>query len=196
MPTVSSPIIRFILAACAACSLTAAPAGNAVAPSLVLDICVNYHCATHRTVTIDAAQWNAVAALLRTSGNAEGERDGITQAIALMERIVGARAGTSGDLPRNRGDGAQPGQLDCIAESRNTTTYLQTFEDADLLRWHRVVEPVKRQRWVFSIHHTAVIEETATRRRYAVDSWFLGNGQAPLVQPLDDWRRALNEPAA
>lgn len=190
----SLSIDQCMLAACAACSLTAVLAGSAAAAPLVLDICVSYHCAAHRTVTIDAAQWNAVVALLRNSSSAEEERRRIAQAIAHMERVVGVQAGTSGDLPRNGGDGAAPGQLDCIAESLNTTTYLRAVEDAGLLRWHKAAEPAKRQRWVFNFHHSAVIREIATDEPYAVDSWHLGNGAEPLVQPLDDWYRAIGAP--
>jgi len=160
-----------------------------------LDVCINFHCRAQRAVALGEAQWQELVALFAPAASAAQERQSIAMAIARMEQMVGVQAGTSGDLPRNNGDGGRIGQLDCIAESRNATTYLHALQDAGLLRWHSVAAPAKRQRWVFSIHHTAVIEETATHRQFAVDSWYQGNGVAPLVQPLDDWRRARNEPA-
>jgi hypothetical protein len=37
-------------------------------------------------------------------------------------------------------------------------------------------------------HTTAVIEETASGDRYAVDSWFLDNGQPPYIARLEVWK--------
>lgn len=37
-------------------------------------------------------------------------------------------------------------------------------------------------------HTTAVISETVSGRRFAVDSWFHDNGQPPEIVALDIWR--------
>jgi hypothetical protein len=39
-------------------------------------------------------------------------------------------------------------------------------------------------------HATAVLAETATGRKWAVDSWPRANGAAPVVQPLAEWKRS------
>lgn len=150
--------------------------------------CIDYHCDRLHHVQLDEAQWGHITGVLTRSNDPARERHAIRTAIALLEQHVGERTGTWRDLARNRAGAGLAGQLDCIAESRNTSTYLRLLQDHDLLRWHQVEQAEKRQRWIFSIHWTAVIRETTTGQRYAVDSWYLDNGQPPYVQPLDDWR--------
>jgi len=116
------------------------------------------------------------------------ERQQLRQAIALLERETGAITGTWRDLGGNVAGAGQPGQLDCIAESKNTTTYLQLISDAGLLKWHVVEDRQKRNPLIFNVHWAAIIRDTRDDRRYAVDSWFLDNGEPPYVQPLEDWK--------
>ena len=54
-------------------------------------------------------------------------------AITRMEQMVGWTAGTAGDLPRNNGGRGRIDSFDCIAESRNATTYLHALQDAGLV---------------------------------------------------------------
>lgn len=157
-------------------------------------MCINFHCRTQREALLGEEQWRELTALIAPAASAAQERRSIALAIARMEQMVGTQTGTSRDLPGNDGDNDQAGQLDCIAESLNTTTFLHVLEDSGLLRWHKVGTPAKRQRWIFSFHHTAVIRETTTDAPFAVDSWYLGNGAEPLVQPLDEWFRAIDIP--
>ena len=85
------------------------------------------------------------------------------------------------------------GQLDCIDESTNTTTYLRLLDQAGLLRHHRVVERATRfGLFVGMPHSTAVIEELDSGNRFAVDSWFHDNGQPPHIVRLEDWRAGLD----
>lgn len=147
--------------------------------------CVDFHCDATRTVTLAAGHWQDVRALFAGETSPAGERERIRQAIALLEREVGRIIGTSGDMARNMmGAGYQ---LDCISESKNTTTYLQLLFDDGLLRWHEINERQVRYPLIFDTHWTAVIQELNSGQRYAVDSWFLDNGEPPYIQPLEDW---------
>ena len=78
------------------------------------------------------------------------------------------------------------GQMDCVDESINTTTYLKLFEEGGLLRWHRVVERIQR-RALFDAHWAGQIQEIETGDRYVIDSWFQDNGLLPNVQRTEDW---------
>ncbi|MBF0255765.1 MAG: hypothetical protein HQL47_04755, partial [Gammaproteobacteria bacterium] len=122
--------------------------------------------------------------------NAAKEREKIAPAIGLLEGIIGKTTGTSADQPRNQATG-DPGQLDCVAESRNTQAYLKALQARGWLRFHRVVERVKRAPLFIDTHWTAVIEEKSTAKgkseRFAVDSWFRANGEPAVVMPLADW---------
>jgi hypothetical protein len=147
--------------------------------------CIDFHCDATRTVTLDSDHWQAVRTLFAGKTSPAGERERIRQAIALLEREVGAITGTWSDLAGNiKGDGYQ---LDCISESKNTTTYLQLLFDDGLLRWHEIDQRQVRHPLIFNTHWTAVILDRSSGQRYAVDSWFLGNGEPPDIQPLEDW---------
>jgi len=149
------------------------------------DSCVDFHCDETRTVTLDSGHWQAVRGLFAGETSPAGERERIRQAIALLEREVGMIIGTLSDMARNiKGAGYQ---LDCISESKNTTTYLQLLFNDGLLKWHEINERQVRYPLIFDTHWTAVILDRNSGQRYAVDSWFLDNGEPPYIQPLEDW---------
>lgn len=165
---------------------TAPPAFVSAPPAFFS--CTSYHCKTGQNVHLSQAQWQAVHDLFRTDTSPAAEREHLRQAIALLEQQVGALTGTWRDLAGNVAGAGQNGQLDCIAESKNTTTYLQLLSDAGLLKWH-IVEPRQvRHPLIFNVHWTAVIRDTRSQQRYAVDSWFLDNGRPPYIQPLEEWK--------
>jgi hypothetical protein len=103
-----------------------------------------------------------------------------------MEQLTGEHLGTSNDKARNSGTG-EPGQMDCIDESTNTTSYLKLFEQKGWLKWHRVEERAVRRRFIFRSHWTAVIKENSSNQLYAIDSWYRDNGQEPVISTLEEW---------
>lgn len=153
-------------------------------------VCMGYGCAEIHMTSLSAAEWDRVRATFGTPADAAGEREAIARAIGLIERLVGPRTGSDNDAP-----GAaiinfrREGQMDCIDEAFNSTSYLRFLERDGLLRFHRVGLPVRRgsfvDRWP---HNAATIAETdGDRRAYVVDSWFHGNGVPPEVLPLERW---------
>jgi hypothetical protein len=149
--------------------------------------CVDYHCDYLVTVQLTSEQWLLIRNLFTPEASASSERRDIQQAIALLEQFVGRQTGTWLDRPGNSGDSMEPGQLDCIAESINTMTYLMLLQQDGLLVKHRVLQRRKRNPWFVDVHWTAVIEDTSDQQHYAVDSWILGNGKPPVIQKLEDW---------
>lgn len=163
--------------------------GSSNSPSRFL-VCRDYGCAVRKWVSLSDAEWSNVRAIFATpAASPAGEREQIRQAIALMERTVGPKAGTAHDDP-----GAailnfhKNGQLDCIDEAYNTTNYLHFLAADGLLRWHDVGEPQKRgyilNRWP---HNTATVIEHGSGQSYVIDSWFGANGELPDVVTLEVW---------
>lgn len=153
--------------------------------------CTDYHCDEGQTVRLNEVQWQSVRVLFNSISSAAEERQQLRLAIALLEQEVGAMTGTWRDLAENVAGAGLPGQLDCIAESKNTTTYLELLNDAGLLRWHSVETRTIRHPLIFNVHWSAVIRDAHSGEQYAVDSWFLDNGHPPYIQPLDDWKSGL-----
>ena len=147
-------------------------------------VCLDYHCDLTQTVRLSQLQWRGVRAQFPGVSNPGAERDAIRQAIALPARQIGRVTSSWQGLPKNRAGAGLPDQLDCVAESPDSTTHLQRLADDRLLQWHEVEEPTKCTLWLVVAGWSAVIRERTTGERYAVDSRFLGTGLAPFVQPL------------
>lgn len=168
-----------------------------VRPDIITDpsparfsVCSEHTCRRVTVVGLQPEQWQRERRLfLPPPLDAVQERERIAQAIALMEAMVGPLTGTEQDKGRNfQGVGIE-GQMDCIDESTNTTTYLTMLLKDGLLKWHSVEDRATRGFFIFGWPHTtAVIRDTVTGQLYAVDSWFLDNGQPPYIQKLEDWR--------
>lgn len=161
-------------------------------------VCHGNTCARISEVHLSTAQWQQVRRIFNPPPpDAAAEREAIRRAIALIERLVGPQAGTSGDLGMNVPGFGLPGQMDCIDEATNTTVYLRMLQDDGLLRFHTLGQ--RTTRGYFRLlpgppHSTAVIRETASGARYAVDSWFLDNGQPPFIVPLAKWKAGWEPP--
>ena len=152
-------------------------------------VCFDHSCHTVSRVSLSSAEWAAVTAPLKAdSPTGAAERTAIAEAIAVMETIVGEHTGTSRDKGGNFAGFGQPGQMDCIDESTNTHNYLYMLEKAGYLRHHRLVDRATRFGLFIGMPHTtAVIQDLETGTRYAVDTWFFDNGEAPPVVELSAW---------
>jgi len=173
------------------CSLLLVAAGSSPAGQAQINVCVDYGCDLEHPVRLSQDEWQSIGSLFDEARSAADERAAVTIAVGRLEQIVGRQAGTQGDLPENSGGHGGPGQLDCIAESINTSRYLQMLEQASLLRWHLVKERAKRHRYIFSTHWSAVLERPDTGEAFAVDSWYGRNGDPALVIPLEQWRQGV-----
>ncbi|CAA7614424.1 conserved exported hypothetical protein [Magnetospirillum sp. LM-5] len=120
--------------------------------------------------------------------NAPDERARIGGAIAHLERLVAPTLGTWNDQPaNNHQDWDLTGQLDCVAETVNTLTYLDRLALAGLILRHDVSHEVIR--FTLILQHIAVeIIEIDTNDSWVVDSWPGANGEEPLIQPYGEWR--------
>lgn len=153
-------------------------------------VCYDNGCGSLAYVSLTQPQWEQLRVLFfPPAETAAEERERIRAAIALMEKFVGDATGTWQDKGGtfNRG---KAGQMDCIDESINTSLYLTLFYKYGMLRHHRVHDRATRGWFFFGWPHTtAVIREDARSVLWAVDSWFLDNGEPPFILPLDVWKK-------
>jgi len=153
-----------------------------------IPVCYNFGCNVQTRVSISAREWGEVSGwFYPPAKTAEQERKQIRQAIGWMEAVIGHHTPTYRDKAKDLPEGAEfPGQLDCIDESMNTTVYLRLFQQAGLLRWHKVVRRAYR-RAIFDQHWSGQIMEFKTGQRFVVDSWFEDNGMLPYIAASNVW---------
>lgn len=159
-----------------------------------LSVCHENGCNRLEYVSLTFEQWQELRGLFHPLARSpEEERERLRRALALMEKFVGAATGTSRDKGGTFNGGE--GQMDCIDESINTTLYLTMLQKYGLMREHRVEDRATRG-WFLGgwPHTTAVISEAAVLgeqgrgRLWAIDSWFLDNGEPPFILPLETWK--------
>ena len=175
------------------------------APSLKsLTVCHGYGCRHITEVSISRESWADIERLFAPEPrDAADERTRIARAVALLEVKIGAAVGTSNDRYAAATFNNSPGQLDCIDETVNTTSYMRLMTAHGLIRHHRIGTAAQRGSitgYVYNdfLTNTAVIVEKNTGAKFAVDSYFYANGRPPVVIPLsvwfDDWRPARDDP--
>lgn len=162
-----------------------------------VSICFNYGCASTATVAYSRKQLAQIRDLLDDAVDAAHERELIGVVIGRLLGWAGQQSPIHADRGGNYADDGVHGKMDCIDHSTTTTRLLYMLQRRGWLRWHQVLAPEVRTRFMVFDHWTAVIEEEPkmpfrdgdplTRRRYAVDSWFYDNGQPAVVLPLDRW---------
>ena len=110
-------------------------------------ICYNFSCKTLQQVALSAEEWRSVIGWFYPAAHtAAEEREQLRQAIGWMEVVVGRHTPTHRDKGLNLEKNPEfPGQLDCIDESLNITSYMQLFQEQGHLRRHRVVDRAYRK---------------------------------------------------
>lgn len=172
----------------------APPDGEAV------EVCHAYTCRMKTTFYFHPKDIAEIAALMKKTKRADTpfeERRAIAYAIGLIERIVGERLGIKDRAGMEFGGSGDPTQEDCVDEATNTTSFLLELQSHGLLKYHTVQIPFSKGDLLKATmegdpvkywpHWTAVIEETKTGQRYAVDSWIYANGENPAVVKVEDW---------
>ena len=151
-------------------------------------ICYDFSCKTLQQVVLSAEEWRSVIGWFYPAAHtAVEEREQLRQAIGWMEVVIGRHTPTHRDKGLNLEKNPEfPGQLDCIDESLNITTYMQLFQDQGHLRRHRVIDRAYRKA-AFDAHWAGQIEEIDTGERFVIDSWFQDNGMLPYLSPSTDW---------
>ncbi len=183
-------------------AVTLAPAVAAKSPGIrvplkvdigAIPVCYDFACKRISVVDLPVAEWREIEAWFSVAAPTPAqERQQIKQAIGWMEVLIGRHTPTYKDLPFNLPAGQEdfsalfPGQLDCIDEAVNTTTYLRLLEREDLLRHHTVIGQAYRKSF-FDQHWAGQIREIVSGKRYVVDSWFQPNGYLPIIQSSADW---------
>jgi hypothetical protein len=163
-------------------------------------ICHAYGCkmqTPYRFTSANIAKIKREMSRVKRNDSPAEERRAIAYAIGLMERQVGAAIGIKDKAGMQWTASGDPTQEDCVDESTNTTSFLTVLQSNNLLRYHIVQGPLGEDNMLYGTligrpvkywpHYTAIILETKTGQRWAVDSWIGDNGENPSITKLEDW---------
>ena len=160
-----------------------APRGNTVT------VCHAHGCQRQASFTFSNADISDLSTLMnyvRKSDTPAEERRAIAYAIAWMEKRVGPSTGTANDRA-GLGFMNSPGQLDCVDETTNATSYMLVLQSNGLLRHHVVIRPYSKFTLFKWPHFAAMIKERRGGPVYAVDSGVGPNGSNPAITLASQW---------
>lgn len=167
-------------------STTIARAASDLTPQSI-PICYHFGCKTLEVVSVSQEEWDQVKNwFAKPARNPVEEREQIKNAIGWLEVVVGRYTPIHRDLGQDQLSNGGLGQMDCVDEEKNVSTFLRLFEDQELLKFHRVVEPAYR-RTAWDQHWAGQIEEVDSGNRWVVDSWFQAYGFNPYIQRTEQW---------
>jgi hypothetical protein len=163
-------------------------------------ICHAYGCkmkTPYRFTSANIAEITREMRRVKRNNSPAEERRAIAYAIGLMERQVGAAIGIKDKAGMQWTASGDPTQEDCVDESTNTTSFLTVLQSNGLLHYHTVQGPLGEDNMLYGTligrpvkywpHYTAIILETKTGQRWAVDSWIGDNGENPSITKLENW---------
>lgn len=159
------------------------PRGNTVT------VCHAHGCQKQESFTFSATDILDLSTIMDQVSNrasAAAERRAISYAIAWMERRVGPATGTAGDRA-SLGFMNASGQLDCVDEATNATSYLMVLQHNGLLRHHFVIRPFSKASFFKWPHFAAMMQERKTGQVYAIDSGVGPNGSNPSILLASKW---------
>lgn len=159
-------------------------------------ICYGYGCKFYIKTGLNKTEWAEVRALFNGDiKNAQQERVVIGTAIALIEQYIGPKTGTDNDKARARIiNFSTKGQMDCVDEAFNTSSYLYLLKQDGLIKMHSLGAPLRRNLNQLSYPHSSAtiyemkfLKKIAAEGHYVVDSWFHKNGALPEIIPASRW---------
>lgn len=142
---------------CCWLTMLSSAAVASVSPARV-EVCFDYGCLSEVEVRFDEGTMSKVKMLLGSPADAAAEREALVRALGELYRTAGAQSPIHADRAGNLLDAGVVGRMDCIDHSTTTTRFLNLIEERAWLRFHRVRDPARRQRFIFQ-HFSAVIEE-------------------------------------
>ncbi|MEH6629705.1 MAG: hypothetical protein V7776_02700 [Halopseudomonas aestusnigri] len=150
--------------------------------------CHGYGCQKTEVLSLNTVEKTGLITAFGTASTAQEERAAMANAVAYMERLNAAKAGTENDVGGTFTGYGQSGQLDCEDEAANTTTTLIFLQDLSLLKHHRLRSQVTRGFFIGGWPHTsAAVVDNQSGENFAIDSWFENSGVKPHVVPYETW---------
>jgi len=159
-------------------------------------VCSGYGCKTYQKTGLTDQEWQKVKDIfIPAPESPKEERQRISLAIAQIEQFIGPKTGTDNDKARAVVlNFSTKGQMDCIDEAFNTTSYLFLLRQDGIIKLHTLGQHLRRNFNDLSYpHSTATIHEIGLEKNiggsghFVVDTWFHQNGARAEIIPANEW---------
>jgi hypothetical protein len=170
------------------------PKGNRIT------VCHAYTCKLQTPYTFskpDIAEIATVMQKVKRSDTAAEERRAVAYAIAHIEVKIGKKLGIKDRAGMQFTASGDPEQLDCVDVATNTTSYLLVMKANGLIKHHIVEGTMSKENLAKGIaqlnpvkywpHWSAILKDTTTGQKWAVDRWPFDQGENPAVQKVEEW---------
>ncbi len=153
-----------------------------------ITLCQNFGCTKTKQISLSPKELARINQHFSpTPVSAEEERERLKTGIGLLERITGPKLGTTNDLAENDFH-MSTNQLDCVAETSNTSQYLLFLSSMGLIKFHRIGGNLHRGLFTLDApHNSAAMIEIESNQAFAVDSWFGKNGDSAWIVKAERW---------
>lgn len=154
------------------------------------ELCHGFSCTYKTPVSISQTQWQEALNIFHPPAtNAAEEKQKIVHAIAMIERTVNTITKMNPDLGKAENFESDEDQMDCIDETINTSLFLKFLEKENVIKWHKVGEPIHRGYFIDAMwpHNSATIIEKSSNQVFAVDSYWYNNGAPAQIIHMDIW---------
>lgn len=157
----------------------------------ILRVCSGYGCVYKEKFQFTDTENAELRTIFSGVENAEEERARVSKAIGVMERMARHHLRYRPDkrLAEFKRSGTR-GEMDCVDESLNTTGYLYYLHEQKLLRHHQPKKNYAERGFLLDgryPHKSAVMTDTGTNIKWAVDSWKENDGNPAQVITLSSW---------
>jgi len=153
-----------------------------------ITLCQNFGCTKTKQISLSPEELAQINQHFSpTPLSAEEERERIKTGIGLLERVTGPKLGTAHDLAENDFH-MSTNQLDCVAETSNTSQYLLLLSSMKLIKFHRIGGNLHRGLFTLDApHNSAAMVDIQSNKAFAVDSWFGKNGDPAWIVQAEHW---------
>jgi hypothetical protein len=148
-------------------------------------LCYNYGCAARSAVHYEEEALNALDRHLRAAGSAAEERDALARAVGALYRIAAMQTPVGADRGGNLRDAGVQHFSAVIEETAGPAPLAAAVEVPDhvgLLLFYCDCPDV-----LGDIPRPPAPPPGNPGGRFAVDSWFVDNGEPAVILPLADW---------
>ncbi len=153
-----------------------------------INICYGYGCLVQTEIVILKSELKPLIQRIQNAQNAEEERQKTAEVLGELYKIAGRQSPIWQDKAGNFND-PPFGKMDCIDHSTTSDRFLKMLARHRAFKWHKIAKIQRRFFLIFPSHYSAAMQNITENQIFVFDSWFVEQGEAAVVLPLESWKK-------